>query len=652
MKTKLFLFLLLCCIFHIAAEEFEYFANGIKHTRADIKLPYSFDGKGFIGIPCRNTKAQAYAAVMSFPEKPSGELISRHSPRDGKRGIEIGLSGKAFHQLNGSKLTLLASSGTRKYIAYSVSGTEFAPVPGEKYLLTLSFEPNGKLTSFVVRLRDRMCIRDSQVNVSKISSLTEHAGEGYLAIGGRIAELKNNLCEYPVKAGTVLHKLEIFNRPLNYSDIEKLAGGELCYPEVNGDDHVDRKVGDSWCEARRYIDKVSGLPVMQLTTRGIYNQGPTVHYGTAFPGGKDEISFASIRNGISMLMTGNIKTGMLKVHYTLPKLPIHKRFRTAADLFGGAYGVQKTIQGINTSASLHHRNVAFYVPLDDGFKMINLDTGKITMLIDKKDFPDIWFTTPVFSGDGKFAAVCSRKINGDTDTGRPTVYYLTELATGKVSVAYKVFWGQTHFFSNPVYPDIWIVKQFKPAFMERDKVKRDKIRKTADCYFVDIKTGKTTPILPRNPEKNITHLEWTGDGKYLVYHGTADAGGTFVGAINTSGKVVWEYIDTSWNHKRNGLSHVCADSTTHSIIDDGLMVKNQISLIDWRNAGSHGRPLVVPLAHWENHWIPGQFGHPHPAVSPDGNYVIFYGCRDGNTQIYVIDISSVKARLFNNNGVK
>jgi hypothetical protein len=110
-----------------------------------------------------------------------------------------------------------------------------------------------------------------------------------------------------------------------------------------------------------------------------------------------------------------------------------------------------------------------------------------------------------------------------------TMYYMTvDIKNKEIKTAYKVHYGQTHFFSNPAHPDIWIVKQFKPAFRAATKDERDRIRRTADCYFVDTKSGKTTPLLPRNSEKNITHLEWTGDGKYIVYHGTASTGGTFV----------------------------------------------------------------------------------------------------------------------------
>ena len=607
-----------------------------------LELPYTYDGKSFFAVPENTVKEQSVTAVMSFPESVAGELISRHSPRDGKRGIELGLAGDRFYALDGNFLSLVASNGTRKHILNVTSGLKFKPGKDEKYLLALSYIPQKVVEAYVVRMRDRHCVYYAKLPAAKIPQLTADAGCRYLAFGGRLISAGKKVeFEYPVSAGTKIYSFAKYGTALRRGDIEKMLGGKMSFPEIEGDDLTPHKAGDTWCEARRYIDKVSGLPVMQLTTKGIYNQGPTVHYGTAFPGGKDEISFSSIRDGVSYLMTGNIKTGELKVHYVGPKIPDHRFYRTAADVFGG--GVVSILHGINTASSLHHRNTAFYVPQQPDFRMINLDTGKITTLIPKKLYPDFYFTTPVFSGDGKTAAVCGKKI-GSPREGKMH-YFSVDLATGKISTAYEVNYGQTHFFSNPVYPDIWIVKQFKPAFRESDPVKRDKIRRSTDCYFVDIKTKKTRPLLPRNTQKNITHLEWTGDGKYIVYHGTAYTGGTFVGAMDKNGKVVWEYVDPAWHQNRNGLSHICADSKDHYIIDDGLMVPEQISLLDWKNSGKDGRPLVIPLAQWKNQWIPGQFGHPHPAVSPDGNYVVFYGCRGGNTHIYVIDISSVRKRL-------
>ena len=624
-------------------ENVVFFRQG-RREAGKLLLPHTFDGKSFFAVKNKNTGAQSVAAVMSFSGKVSGELLSRHVSRDGKRGIELGLSGKHFFELDGARPTLVASSGTRKHIRTAVSGRAFIPEKGEKYLLTLSFTPNEELMSYIIRLSDRVCIWQARIKTPEISALTPGAGDGFLAVGGRIIDAGKKQFEYPVSAGTVIHKLITSNRKFSRADIEKLAGGKFDFPPVPGDDTKRYKVGDSWCEAKRYIDKVSGLPVMQLTTKGVYNQGPTVHYGTAFPGGKDEISFASIRNGVCYLMTGNLKTGKLKVHYVGPEIPDHRAYRSAAEIFRGS-GIVKKLEGINTASSLHHRKTLFYIPQLSNFDMVDLDTNKVETLIKKSQFPNHFFSTPVFSGDGKLAAVCIKEIGTPRDS---LMRYLTvDIKSKEVKTAYQVNYGQTHFFSNPAHPDIWIVKQFKPAFRASSQAERDRIRRTADCYFVDTKTWKTTPLLPRNTQKNITHLEWTGDGKYIVYHGTSYTGGTFVGAMDINGKVVWEYVDPTWNHKRNGLNHVCADSIDHYIVDDGLMVKNQISLIDWKNAGKSGRPLVIPLAHWKNQWIPGQFGHPHPAVSPDGNYVVFYGCKDGNTHIYVIDISSVRKRLKN-----
>lgn len=46
------------------------------------------------------------------------------------------------------------------------------------------------------------------------------------------------------------------------------------------------KVGQSWNESVASRDPLSGLEIRQLTTKGIYNQGPTIHKDTAFPGGE------------------------------------------------------------------------------------------------------------------------------------------------------------------------------------------------------------------------------------------------------------------------------------------------------------------------------------------------------------------------------
>ena len=78
------------------------------------------------------------------------------------------------------------------------------------------------------------------------------------------------------------------------------------------------KVGQSWNESVASRDPLSGLEIRQLTTKGIYNQGPTIHKDTAFPGGKDEVIFAAFRENATLLMSGNLKNGTLTIHDVQP----------------------------------------------------------------------------------------------------------------------------------------------------------------------------------------------------------------------------------------------------------------------------------------------------------------------------------------------
>ena len=119
----------------------------------------------------------------------------------------------------------------------------------------------------------------------------------------------------------------------------------------------------------------------------------------------------------------------------------------------------------------------------------------------------------------------------------------------------------------------------------------------------------------------------------------------FVGAMDRTGKVRWEYLNKEWNPKISGWNHIAADTVGPYIVDDGMMKPHQISLLDYTPSGSDGAPRVIPLAQWKNQWLPGQQSHPHPAVSPDGRFVVFYGCRNGKTNVYAVDITKIRTEL-------
>ncbi len=406
--------------------------------------------------------------------------------------------------------------------------------------------------------------------------------------------------------------------------------------------------GASWNESRRYIDPVSGLPVIQLTTAGEYNQGPVVHAGKAFPGGRNEVLFGTSRNGKSAVMTANLETGELRCHFVGPDRP--ENYQRLLDNPETRNEVLKhywsrMFDGSNMAASLHHRQVAVVQKPQDDLLLINLDTNHVETAMRGWQHPSWKLGNPAFSSDGAAVAVCAAGLAKPSLKGAPVEYILYNLRDRQLATIARSPWGQCHIYAHPQQPGLWVIKKGIPSFLERTPERRQALQQQPDCFLFDAVTARETPLIPRNVNKNIAHSAWTGDGSTLVYHGNAAGGGMFVGAMDRIGKIRWEYLHKEWNPKVSGWNHIAADSVGPYIIDDGMMKPHQISLIDYTHAGSDGAPRVIPLAQWRNQWLPGQQSHPHPAVSPDGRFVVFYGCRNGKTHLYAVDISKIRAEL-------
>lgn len=403
------------------------------------------------------------------------------------------------------------------------------------------------------------------------------------------------------------------------------------------------KVGQSWNESIASRDPLSGLEIRQLTTKGIYNQGPTIHKDTAFPGGKDEVIFAAFRENATLLMSGNLKNGTLTIHDVQPgRYPATGDERR--DFFRNI-----RYQGIDIAASLRHRKVAVARQGSRELRLIDLDSHAVRQAIPEE--PTGWsVSAPIFSADGKRLIFCERsealKKNSRLNPQWPMFYQSIGLDGNNLRALYFHPWGQTHIFPNPVKPELWIVKCGRPEFYSRGE-EREQADREPDTFILNAGTAATTPLLPRNPNKRVTHLSWNHDGTRIVYHGQAKGGGNFIGAMTSEGKVLWEHIFADWNFKRNGSNHICADTVGDFIIDDGIAVPGQLSLLDYRNAGTAGAPAIYPIAGWQNEWtgLPYQLSHPHPAVSPDGRYLVFYGCRGGRTHVYCVDLQPLRSQL-------
>ena len=224
------------------------------------------------------------------------------------------------------------------------------------------------------------------------------------------------------------------------------------------------KVGQSWNESVASRDPLSGLEIRQLTTKGIYNQGPTIHKDTAFPGGKDEVIFAAFRENATLLMSGNLKNGTLTIHDVQPgRYPATGDERR--DFFRNI-----RYQGIDIAASLRHRKVAVARQGSRELRLIDLDSHAVRQAIPEE--PTGWsVSAPIFSADGKRLIFCERsealKKNSRQNPQWPMFYQSIGLDGNNLRALYFHPWGQTHIFPNPVKPELWIVKCGRPEFYSR-----------------------------------------------------------------------------------------------------------------------------------------------------------------------------------------
>lgn len=593
--------------------------------------PYRFDGETKLAFPFRERNAFTVRAQLRFPEKFRGTVLSFHTPRDGRRGIEIGFSGGRFFQLDGDRFAGQISAGKRDTIVSFVD-PESAPMlcPGTVYDFIVRFEPERALRLLVADPQQKRVLLRRTLPCPKVSQLAAEAGNGRLAFGGRIGVPAAE--QFPVPPGTELCKVTAWRGALNDAELST----ELGYPV-----HREQPLapGASWNESISYRDPLSGLTVRQLTTEGLYNQGPTVHPLTAFAGGSETVIFATVRQGRSAVMSGDLRSGRITAHFLCGKLPTYDEINPRNWPKSRA-----RYEGINLAASPHHRKVAL---ISAGtLHLIDLDTHQATAIVKPESDPSRWMTTPVFAADGKSLAFpAGVKGIAPNDFSRNPITYFHCTPDGKLTKLYFHPWGQTHIFPNPVDPDLWIIKCGRPAFRSPE---REPVLRQPDCFILNSRTGKLTPLLPRNGYKNITHLAWNHRGDRIVYHGSAAGGGGFMGAMCNDGKtVLWEHLFPQWSHRRNGLNHIAADTVDDLIFDDGMAVPGQLSLIDYRNAGQEGKPRILPVARWRNQWnvLPGQLTHPHPAVSPDGRTLVFYGCRDSRVHLYAVDLTPLREKL-------
>lgn len=416
---------------------------------------------------------------------------------------------------------------------------------------------------------------------------------------------------------------------------------------LQGNEMTERNsVHGTWNESREFRDPVSRLAVVQLTSQGVYNQGPTVHLNRAFIDGGRAVIFASVRDGRSYLLQGDLATGNLSI---LMQGPVNA-FYNAADP-AGTMRFRETIQGNNIAGTPDGKYAAVITLGKNTLHLVDVKKKQALLWIDPAENPEWFLCTPEFSADGKDLIVpvvtWSVKESYDTRTRNP-MDYLSWSVEGnrpeKPELLLHHEWGQPHIIANPVFPDLFLVKLGRPSHLVKN---RDRARKQPSLFILNKKDKSLRAVLPRDPYKDITHISWNYRGDRIVYHGPARSGGNFIGAMGLDGKVIWEHCFTDWKWEVNGENHIAADTVSDMIIDDGIAVKGQISLIDYRNAGASGKPAIYPVAQHGTLWhkLPGQLVHPHPNMSPCGKFLQFNAFRDNATHVYLVKLDALRESL-------
>lgn len=68
-------------------------------------------------------------------------------------------------------------------------------------------------------------------------------------------------------------------------------------------------LGQPTRESVRESDPLTGRTILRLTSRGLINQTPTYHTNSGFTSDGEHLAFASIRDGATWVMRGDIETG-------------------------------------------------------------------------------------------------------------------------------------------------------------------------------------------------------------------------------------------------------------------------------------------------------------------------------------------------------
>jgi oligogalacturonide lyase len=143
-------------------------------------------------------------------------------------------------------------------------------------------------------------------------------------------------------------------------------------------------------------------------------------------------------------------------------------------------------------------------------------------------------------------------------------------------------------------------------------------------WGMDVNTGKVWKIRPTDKGEVVGHEYWFSDGIHVGYHGHNAQGKSMFGRIR---------FDNSVPDERD-----FPGETGHIFsLDENLIVGDGSDVIRvWKKEGVHYAGPRVLCRHDSAMRI--QQTHPHPRISPNGDYVVFTSDRTGFGNVYMVPL--------------
>lgn len=416
--------------------------------------------------------------------------------------------------------------------------------------------------------------------------------------------------------------------------------------------------GGTFNESVLFRDTATARPTRQLTGRGMRNNTPTYHYGSAFSADSRHLVFTSYRYGQSALLKADLFTGELTILASAEGFGAFTGGNSSQpwglEPHGTGFAATRTAL-IPASgwvvSSMHRRLFA-----------VHLDTLEERVLIDDLD-DDLVFGVPGGSCDGTKVYVPISPDHPDVVAGalqpersydqaliedfggRPTTIAQVDIETGeRHDVHHEPVGGTSHVLPNPVDPDLLLFDvDLPPTFAYYGD-----LCQSPRAHILRLSTGERTPLRPRNQHQFQSHTNWNRTGGRVYYHGPAcegheqpvrqggRIGEMFVGVSDLDGASLWEI-----NMPEYFYGHVSTHATEEAIVTDALVSSDLVAAIHYEDRAPAGTPRIELLARHNTQWsgLPGQYPHPHCHMSPDGRWLSYNRATNGRTDVCVVDLS-------------